>query len=97
MFQLVLKPRAIIMQKEAYEWYESQKIGLGELFLIELEDKYNKIKTTPFVYGKRQQDYRHVVLKKFPYVIVFRIVENVVAVYAVFHSSRDPKHKINKK
>jgi hypothetical protein len=82
------------MQKEAYEWYESQKVGLGELFLTELENKYNKITTTPFVYSKRQKEYRHVVLKKFPYVIVFKIIKRTVVVYAVFHTSRNLKNII---
>lgn len=61
MYQLIIKPRAILMQKEAYEWYELQKSGLGELFLKELDDKYHKIETTPTVYGKRDGNYRHIV------------------------------------
>ena len=31
-----LKPAAILMAKDAYDWYEEQKVGLGELFLSEL-------------------------------------------------------------
>jgi len=37
MYQLVLKPRAILMAKDAYDWYEAQRQGLGEIFLTELE------------------------------------------------------------
>jgi hypothetical protein len=30
--QLIVKPRAIKMAQEAYDWYEEQQQGLGELF-----------------------------------------------------------------
>lgn len=29
MYTIQLKPTAIIMAKEAYDWYEEQKAGLG--------------------------------------------------------------------
>ena len=94
MYQLIIKPRAILMEKEAYDWYELQQAGLGEIFLKELDDKYQKIETSPTLYGKRDSQYRHISLKKFPFVIVFRIVKMTVVVYAVFHTSRNPKHKL---
>ena len=34
MYSLIIKPRAILMTKDAYEWYEEQKPGLGEEFLM---------------------------------------------------------------
>ncbi len=84
------------MQKEAYDWYELQKVGLGELFLEDLADKFHKIEVNPTVFGKREGDYRHIALKKFPYALVFRIIGKTVVVYAVFHTSRNPKDKIRK-
>ncbi len=94
MYQLIIKSRAVLMQQEAYYWYEQQKQGLGERFINELEDKYHKISNNPTAYGKRNDSYRHIVLRKFPYVIVFRIIEKTVVVYAVFHTSRNPKDRI---
>ena len=41
MYQIVEKPRAILMAKEAYEWYEKQKQGLGDEFLKELDKFYH--------------------------------------------------------
>lgn len=37
MYQLILKPGAILMAKDAYNWYEEQRQGLGEIFLEELD------------------------------------------------------------
>ncbi len=93
MYQLIIKHRAVMMQQEAYSWYEQQKEGLGELFLKELDDKFSRITAAPGLYSKIRGQYRHVLLRKFPYVIVFRVIRRTVVVYAVFHTSRDPKGK----
>lgn len=43
MFVIQIKPAAILMAKEAYNWYEEQKAGLGDLFLAELSRTYFKL------------------------------------------------------
>jgi len=35
MYTTQIKPVAIQMAKDAYDWYEEQKVGLGNLFLAE--------------------------------------------------------------
>ena len=51
-YALIIKPRAILMIKEAYDWYEVQKPGLGEEFLEELDDFYQRIEVHPEYFGK---------------------------------------------
>lgn len=97
MYQLVIKPKAIEMAKEAYEWYNEQQAGLGELFLEELESHYDKLESWPTVYSKIKKDFRQVVLHTFPYVIVFEIIQKDVVIYSIFHTSRNPKKKFKKK
>ncbi len=96
MYQLVLKARAIQMAKEAYDWYEEQQSGLGELFLIEVDKCYDKIEGSPELYAKIKNNFRQIILKTFPYVVVFETVKNEVIVYAVFHTSRNPRKKFKK-
>ena len=97
MYQLVIKQRAIQMQKDAYDWYETEKGGLGEFFLKELDEHYQKLQAFPAAYGRKEGNYRQISLRKFPYVIVFRIIKTTVVVYAVFHTSRNPNDKIKGK
>jgi plasmid stabilization system protein ParE len=82
------------MQKDAYDWYESQKVGLGELFLTELDRNYQRLQTFPTAYSKRESRYRHSKLKRFPYIVVFKIIKTQIVVYAVFHTSRDPNNRL---
>ena len=96
MYQLVIKPGAIEMAKEAYKWYEEQQPGLGDLFLIELDSCYDKLETFPLVYAKIKKNFRQIILKTFPYVVVFDIFKDEVVIYAVFHTSRNPGKKFKK-
>lgn len=93
MHPLIIKPRAILMAKEAYDWYEEQSNGLGEIFLSELDRCYKKIEVQPTLYGKAKKNFRQIKLKRFPYVVVYEIIKSEVIVFAVFHTSRSPKHK----
>ena len=43
MYKLVVKSNALLMAKDAYEWYEEQRPGLGEEFLSELDLCFSKI------------------------------------------------------
>jgi hypothetical protein len=61
MYQLVIKPRAIEMAKEAYKWYEEQQPGLGDLFLIELDSCYDKLEAFPLVYAKIKKNFRQII------------------------------------
>ena len=93
MYPLLVKPRAILMTKDAYDWYEAQKPGLGEEFLSELDDIYQKIKSHPEYFGKIKKDYRQAALKRFPFVIIFETIKKEVVIFAVFHTRRNPKFK----
>jgi len=96
MYTLTIKPRAIEMAKEAYEWYEKQQTGLGDLFLIELESCYDKLETWPESYAKIKKNFRQIILRTFPYVVIFEIFKVDVVVYAVFHTSRSTRKKFKK-
>lgn len=81
------------MINEVYAWYEHQQTGTGELFLEELELYQIKLATNPFIFGILNQRYRQAILKRFPYIIVFEVKGASVIIYAIFHTSRNPKEK----
>jgi plasmid stabilization system protein ParE len=93
MHSLIIKPRAILMTKDAYKWYDDQKPGLGDDFLDELDGLYNKLSSHPEYFGKVKKNFRQAALKRFPFVIVYEIIKEEVVVFAVFHTSRNPRFK----
>ena len=58
MHSLIIKPQAILMTKDAYDWYEEQKPGLGEEFLSELDSTYLKLESHPEYFGKVKKNFR---------------------------------------
>ncbi|HMT73146.1 MAG TPA: type II toxin-antitoxin system RelE/ParE family toxin [Chitinophagaceae bacterium] len=93
MFSVIIKPRALEMIQQGFDWYEEQKPGLGDEFLQELESFFSRIKSNPQYFGKIRKNFRQAALKRFPYVIVFETFKTEIVVFAVFHTSRNPKFK----
>jgi plasmid stabilization system protein ParE len=89
-YELVFKEEADQEITESFIWYEKQQLGLGELFLSEIDKSISLILSNPYQYAIRHNNKR-VVIKRFPFLIIYEIIENEIVIYAVFHSSRDPK------
>jgi plasmid stabilization system protein ParE len=76
--------------KVAYDWYESQRIGLGEDFLLTLEDSYAKIARTPKAYQLIYKSARRKLVRRFPYGVFFVLRDDKIIVIAVMHTKRNP-------
>lgn len=76
---------------EAYDWYEDKRLGVGEEFLNCVEAGLDGIKRNPRMYAKVYRDFRRAIIRRFPYGIFFELNDLQVTVFAIFHSSRDPK------
>ena len=90
-FQIYLQEEAIIDIQEAYFWYESQLRNLGGEFLEELNAVLEKLKQTPQYFGYSFDEFRDARLKRFPYLIIYKIEGNKVYINSVRHIRRKPK------
>lgn len=76
---------------EAFEWYESQRRGLGLDLIGAVDETLSRIGQNPMAYGMVHRDLRKATARRFPYSIVFRVEQEQVLVVAVFHAKRDPQ------
>ncbi|HIP61132.1 MAG TPA: type II toxin-antitoxin system RelE/ParE family toxin [Sulfurovum sp.] len=90
MHNLKFKPEVYNDIKIAYDWYESQRIGLGEDFLLTLEESYAKIARTPKVYQLIYKTVRRKLVRRFPYGVFFVLRDDEVIVVAIMHTRREP-------
>lgn len=74
-----------------YRWYEEKSSGLGEDFLRVFYSSASEISRTPLFYRQVYEDFRRCLLRRFPYAVYFKIREEEIIVYGVFHCARDPK------
>lgn len=91
MSPLIIRPIAAAEIDEAYLWYESQRTGLGEEFLAEVNGTLDTIREIPELYAVMHRDTRRAMLVRFPYSLLYRLVNKQVIVVACFHGKRDPK------
>jgi plasmid stabilization system protein ParE len=76
---------------EAYGWYEDKRLGLGEEFLSRVDACIQSIVRNPELHRVVHENYRRMLVRRFPYAIFYESVDGVVTVYCVFHTSRDPE------
>jgi toxin ParE1/3/4 len=92
-YKLEIRPLATMEVFEAFDWYELQREGLGVEFLDELETFYSSMLRNPSSYGFFDKPVRQGKINRFPYVVVFEIFDESVAVYSVFMTRQDPVKK----
>ena len=77
---------------EAAEWYDDQKLGLGEDFIRAVNSVIESLATDALLHRIRFVDVRRAGVKRFWRHGVFYFVhQNEVVVFSVFHGSRHPK------
>ncbi len=86
---VLLRAEAEAEFDEAFDWYDSQRIGLGPSFAAAVRAVFNGIASQPFMHAVVFADIRKAVVRRYPYCVYYRPHPDRVEVVAVFHTSRD--------
>ncbi len=91
--ELVIAPEAHADLDDAYDWYETQRVGWGEDFLTRVEACIQAILRFPESHAPFRGQYRRALVRRFPYAVFYEYdyASDTVTVYCVFHTSRDPR------
>lgn len=92
-YRLEIRPLATIEIIEAYDWYEKQREGLGKDFLNELDIFYNSLLRNPHTYSYYEKPVREGKVSRFPYVVVYEVIDIRIVVYSVFMAKQDLSKK----
>jgi toxin ParE1/3/4 len=85
-----IHPEALAEARAAREWYLSRSDRAAQAFLADLDVGVEGIRTAPDLYPPYLHGTRCYLLRRFPYLIVYRATAATVHVYAVAHSRRRP-------
>ena len=96
-YRLEIKVEARQDITEAVRWYEKKREKLGEEFLEEVLSYLEYLELNTGVHQKKNNDNRELILKRFPYVIVYRIINDLVVILAVSHFKLNPTKKHSRK
>ncbi len=72
-YLLHIKEEANIDFIEAYAYYESKSIGLGERFIEQIDIFLELILQNPYLFLSKQNPYHEAFIIDFPYFIVYEI------------------------
>ena len=83
---------------EAVRWYETRRGQLGAEFFDAVSATVSHIEANPEIGEQRSADgsTRRVLLRKFPYEIVYRVKPDMIAIVAVAHLKRRPRYWQNR-
>ena len=71
-------------------WYDGQRPGLGEEFLLQLNHALVEIQNRPLSFPRVTSTAHRAILKRFPYCLYFVIREEDFVVLAVLYGGRKP-------
>jgi toxin ParE1/3/4 len=81
----------------AAAWYDSQQFGLGESFRREFDRRIDEIADDPRQFSRVEfapvrGEVRRVLLRRFPYLVVYKILRDEILVMACGYAGRGPDY-----
>jgi len=87
---LRIHPAAVEEAEAAVDWYAQRSRRAAGMFLDELDRAVDLISQNPEHYPRHDFDTRRIVLRRFPFVIIFRKAVAGVEIIAIAHGRRRP-------
>jgi len=91
MLRINVRPAALDELERAWIWYEEQRLGLGDEFCACVDAALAAAARDPLVYPRVEGELRRVLVRRFPYAVVYLVEPDRIEVIAVFHGARDPR------
>jgi plasmid stabilization system protein ParE len=88
---LIITPQAEADLAEAKISYQRKRKGLGDEFVLCVEEALDRICLFPKSGTEVFPGVRRVVVRRFPYGVFYRVDPDQIAVIAVYHGHRDPR------
>ena len=86
-----LHPEAEEDLKRALDYYGNIDNKLEEKFIAFLDETFQQILKFPTLYPYETQTAQKILMKKFPYIILYEQYQNIIMILAIFHTKRDPE------
>ncbi len=87
---LIVQPEAEADIAEARAWYQSQRAGVGDELIDEIDRVFSLILRHPEGYAIVHRKTRKVSLRRFPYSVLNIVRDTDVYIIGVIHQRRDP-------
>jgi plasmid stabilization system protein ParE len=89
-------PMARLEAMDAFDWYRLHNLLAAERFQRELEKAQQAIQDLPDAWPMYLAGTRHYLIKRFPYAVVYRLLESRIEIVAVAHARRKPGYWVDR-
>ncbi len=76
---------------KSYEYYSEENPKVADSFYKQINLSLENLKQHPVSFPVAYKNVRKFVVKKFPFVIYYQLIDSVIRVIAIFHTSRNPE------
>lgn len=84
----ILRPAAAAEVEDAWRWYEARRDGLGDELLEVVRATLESIDAHPETAPIVHRDIRRQLLRRFPYMLFYRLIAGQAVVVGCFHAGR---------
>lgn len=97
MYSIEYSERAIRELEDIVYWYKVRSSKAAIDFVKEYTRSVEILKANPLQFSPKYKKHREVILKTFPYSIVYRMkqADKLILITSVFHHKRKPTKKFN--
>ena len=92
MAELILHPGADAEMREAAEWYDGAREGLGQAFVEAVEQAWREIQRWPAVGVHITRQHRSYIVRRFPYAVIYTVAPEAIYIVAIAHHGRKPRY-----
>ena len=94
MFQVDAHPDVYQELEYSRKWYEDRAVGLGNVFLNEVNLAVDTIRKMTLVWAfyDRRYSVRRYIVHRFPYGLIYTVQGDLIKIYAVMHLKRHPDY-----
>lgn len=75
----------------AFDWYEEQRPGVGDEFLVAVQTTFQSIGLHPNMFGLIHEEIRRAIVPRFPFAVFYTVEPDRIVVLRVLHSARNPR------
>jgi toxin ParE1/3/4 len=75
----------------AFNWYEEQRVGLGDDFLSAAQSTFKSIELYPEMFASVHGEVRRAIVSRFPFGAFYVVEPKHIVVLRVLHTARDPR------
>ena len=77
--------------RRAIRQYDRISLHLGNRFRRKVDAQFDRIESHPEIYARAFDDVRFAAIERFPYLVLFRVKRDRIAILGIFPGASDPK------